>query len=502
MLIGTRLCAGFAMTLLAAAVPVSVNAAAPAAADSFQLGSLMFSTCDLPDRSDGDLLGARCAYMQVPEDPAHPEGRQIRLRIALATANNVNPASDPVFFLAGGPGQSAVEAYPQIAAGFARVLEKRHLLMVDQRGTGDSNPLKCEGKAGESAYSADDDSAEAQIAFVRGCLKSLADRADPRFYTTTVAVTDLDRVRAAIGAEKINLIGVSYGTRVAQVYLRQYPERVRSVVLDGVVPPDLVLGNDFARNLDSAIQGIFERCRKDTDCHAAFIDPAADLKALLGELHEHTLRVDYRDPKSGESISEDMTAADVVSVVRLFAYAPETAALLPLALHEAVNGQPQALLAQSRLITGDLSEQIMHAMQMAVLCSEDAAFFVARAEDAATVMGNEFLDTLRTQCSVWPKGERPADFYAAPLSAVPTLLLSGEFDPVTPPRYGDATLQHFSKGRHLVVAGRGHNVMAAGCVPRLLAQFVDQADASALDVSCLKDFAAIPAFLNRNGWAP
>ena len=500
MRIGTHLRAGFALLLLA--VGASVSAARPTAAASFQLGSLQFATCDLKDRSDGDLLGARCAYLQVPENPAEPAGRQIQLRIALAAANNVKPTEDPVFFLAGGPGQSAVEAYPQIAAGLARVREKRHLLMVDQRGTGASNPLKCEGKDGKSAYAADDDSAAAQVAFVRGCLQSLAGRADPRFYTTTVAVTDLDRVRQAIGAEKINLFGVSYGTRVAQVYLRHYPSHVRSIVLDGVVPPDLVLGNDFASNLESALQGIFERCKKAADCHAAFADPAADLARLLAALRGQSQRVDYRDPKTGELLSEDLTAADVGGVVRLFAYTPETAALLPLALHEAVNGQPQALLAQSRLITGDLSEQIMHAMQMAVICSEDGPYLMARPEDAATVMGNDFVNALQTQCAVWPTGERPTDFYAAPLSAVPTLLLSGEFDPVTPPRYGEATLKHFSHGRHLLVAGRGHNVMTAGCVPRLLAQFVEQADAGALDVACLKDFAAIPAFLNRNGWAP
>ncbi len=478
------------------------GAATATAPEPFKLGTLSFSECDLKDRTEGDLLGALCARMEVPEDPARPDGRKISLRVGLVKAHNAEPLADPVFFLAGGPGQSAVEAFPMIAPGFTRIVEKRHVILVDQRGTGDSNPLKCEGDEGESAFGADDASLEAQADFVKRCVHALKDKADPRFYTTSVAVTDLDRVRAAIGAENINLIGGSYGTRVAQVYLRQFPTRVRSIVLDGVVPPDLVLGNEHARNLESAVQGIFKRCRDDSACHAAFGDPAADLARMQAELKLRAVAVDYRDPKSGEALKEEITLGDLGAVVRLFAYAPETAALLPLALHEAVNGRPEALLAQSRLVSGDLGEQIMHAMQLSVICSEDAPFFASRAEDVDTVMGTAFVDVMQAQCAVWPKGVRPDDFHVPKSSAVPTLLLSGEFDPVTPPRYGASTVKHFSNGRHLIAPGRGHGLLTAGCVPRLVAQFVDEADTGKLDAECLKDLPVIPAFVNRNGWQP
>ncbi|MDZ4811866.1 MAG: alpha/beta hydrolase [Pseudomonadota bacterium] len=473
-----------------------------AQSEPFKLGTLNFTDCDLKNRAQGELLGALCSRMEVPEDPAQPEGRKISLRIGLAKANTVEPLIDPVFFLAGGPGQSAVESFPQVAPGFARILEKRHVILVDQRGTGDSNALKCEGAEGKSAFGAEDESLAAQAAFVRHCLDALKGKADPRFYTTSVAVTDLDRVRAAIGADKINLIGGSYGTRAAQVYLRQFPERVRSIVLDGVVPPDLILGNEHARNLEVAVKGIFQRCRDNPACQTAFVDPAADLKRLQAELRVRAIAVDYRDPKSGEALKEDFTLADLGGVVRLFAYAPETAALLPLALHEAVNGRPEALLAQSRLVMGDLGEQIMHAMQLSVICSEDAPFFEARDEDVDTIMGTAFVEVMQAQCAAWPKGARPDDFHAPQLSDVPTLLLSGEFDPVTPPRYGQSTVKHFSKGRHLVAPGRGHGLMLAGCMPRLIAEFVEDADAAKLDIKCLKNLPVIPAFVNRNGWEP
>jgi pimeloyl-ACP methyl ester carboxylesterase len=478
------------------------SAIATAGTEPFKLGELSFSDCDLKNRAQGNLIGALCARMQVPEDPAAPDGRKIDLRVGLVKAHNAEPMADPVFFLAGGPGQSAVESFPMVVQGFARVLEKRHVILVDQRGTGDSNALKCEDAAGESAFSADDESPEAQTAFVARCLAALKDRADPRFYTTGVAVTDLDRVRAAIGAEKLNLVGGSYGTRVAQVYLRQFPARVRSIVLDGVVPPDLVLGNEHARNLEVAVQGIFKRCYDSQSCREAFGNPADDLLRLQAELRERPMVVDYRDPKSGEALKEELALADLGSVVRLFAYAPETAALLPLALHEAVNGRGEALLAQSRLVTGDLGEQIMHAMQLSVICSEDAPFFVARSEDEGSIMGTSFVEVMKVQCAAWPKGARPQDFHTPKSSDVPTLLLSGEFDPVTPPRYGESTVAHFSKGRHLVAPGRGHGLLTAGCVPRLMAEFLEDADASKLEVECLKDLPVIPAFVNRNGWEP
>lgn len=479
-----------------------VAATVQAGPEPFVLGTLRFSECDFTHRSRGEVFAGQCARFEVPENPDDPAGRKISLHVGLIKAHDAEPEADPVFFLAGGPGQSAIEAYPMIAPGFSRILEKRHVILVDQRGTGDSNPLKCEGAEGESSFAADSPAADAQTAFVNDCLATLRERADPRYYTTTVAIGDLDRVRAAIGAEQINLIGGSYGTRVAQRYLHTYPDRVRSVVLDGVVPPDLILGNEHARNLETAVEGIFERCRKDSACQQAFGDPAEDFAHLRAELTARPIQVEFNDPKSGEPTTQELKLDDVAGVLRMFAYAPETAALLPLALHEAANGHAAALLAQSRLVSGDLGEQIMHAMQLSVICSEDAQGFRARPEDEATIMGNEFINVMLTQCAAWPKGARPDDFHTAAASAVPALLLSGEFDPVTPPRYGEATVQHFSKGRHLIAPGRGHGLLVAGCIPRLLADFVEGLEASKLEAKCLDDLAAIPAFVNRNGWTP
>jgi pimeloyl-ACP methyl ester carboxylesterase len=199
----------------------------------------------------------------------------------------------------------------------------------------------------------------------------------------------------------------------------------------------------------------------------------------------------------------------------MFSYAPQSASLLPLTLHEAAQGRAAPLMAQAEMILGQIGEQIMHGMQLSVMCSEDGDRLVSDPADAQTVLGTEFVEFSRAQCAVWPRGERPRDFHAPLASDAPILLLSGEFDPVTPPRYGDAVLRRLadvnapdssqgelSAARHLVLTGQGHNVIGVGCMPKLMARFIDSADARALEAECLDQLAATPAFAGFYGWEP
>lgn len=488
-----------------AAVAIAIAmACASASADAKRtIGDLSFAACDLKNPAMADVFGAECATLSVPENPAAPQGRKITLRIGLVPAKTAEPAPDPVFFLAGGPGQSALDSFPQIAPAFARIGEKRHVILVDQRGTGGSNKLVCKGKEEESTFSAEEDeSADAQRAFAEQCAKELSERADPRFYTTTVAVADLDAVRKALGAAKVNLVGGSYGTRAAQTYLRYYPDSIRSIILDGVVPPSLPLGNEHAKNLEAALASIFKRCREDDACLDAFGDPAQDLARLKLQLRDRKQPVRYRDTKTWALREEEFGFGHLASTVRMFAYQPESAALLPHALNEAAEGRFETLMAQSDMILGDLGESIMHGMQLSVICSEDAGRFVVDPADADSLLGTDMITVMQAQCAGWPKGERPKDFHDPIESKVPVLLMSGEFDPVTPPRYGEETAKGYANGRHLVVPGRGHIVLTAGCMPKLAAEFIDKNDARALDASCLDAMSVTPAFQNANGWGP
>lgn len=476
---------------------------APAVAAERKVGLLTFRDCDLKNAMAGEVMGGLCATLDVPENPAEADGRKIPLRIGLVPARAAEPEPDPVFFLAGGPGQSALDSFPAIAAGFERMREKRHIVLIDQRGTGGSNKLVCKGEGDKSAFGDESgDSPDAQRDFAAKCAHELAGSADPRQYTTTVAVSDFEAVRKALGAPKVNLVGGSYGTRAAQTFLRYHPDSVRSMILDGVVPPTLALGNDHAKNLETALASIFRRCREDKACFAAFGDPAEDLSRLKLQLRSAAKPVRYRDPATWDLRDQDFAFGHLASTVRLFAYAPEAAALLPHALNEAAAGRFETLMAQSDMATGELGESIMHGMQLSVICSEDAGRFVLDPDDADSLLGTEMIEMMQAQCGAWPKGVRPDNFHDPLSSDVPVLLMSGEFDPVTPPRYGEETVKGYRNGRHLVVRGRGHIVLTAGCMPKLAAEFIDKNEAKALDASCLDVMPAIPAFLNANGWGP
>ena len=141
-------------------------------------------------------------------------------------------------------------------------------------------------------------------------------------------------------------------------------------------------------------------------------------------------------------------------------------------------------------------------MQLSVVCSEDHGSMVARADDAGTVLGTGMAESMAAACKAWPKAQVPADFNQALATDVPALLLSGEFDPVTPPRYGEEVVKSLPNGRHLVLRGQGHNVIAVGCMPKLFAQFLESADAKALDAKCLDSLVYTPPFTSFNGWEP
>lgn len=461
------------------------------------LGSLEFKPCELAQPGSGATRQAECATLDVPEDPAKPEGRKITLKVALAAARAAEPAADPLVYFAGGPGQAATEAFASAAPALARVREKRHLLFMDQRGTGGSNPLACQAPDGLDLA---EPSAELQVQFARDCRDSLD--ADLAMYTTSVAAADVEALRQAIGAPKLNLYGGSYGTRMAQEYARQQPGAVRSIILDGVVPPGLVLGSEHAINLEAALELILANCADQPGCKEAFGNPYKTLYALRDRARAEPLPVTLRDPLTHQVRELRLDEGAVVIISRLFAYAPETAALLPLLLDEANKGRPESLVAQASMVFDSLVGMINHGMQLSVMCAEDAPRMQARPGDKDLVLGDSIIGGSLNQCSVWPKGVVSEDFHAPLVTDVPTLLLSGEFDPVTPPRYAEEVAKSLANSRHLVGRGQGHILLARGCTPRLVGEFVDKLDPGGLDASCLEPLGPTPFFLNYNGAEP
>jgi len=468
----------------------------------FTLGALAFEPCELGQRNSAATTAAFCAPFQVPENWDKPDGRRIDLHLALVRSEAEAAARDLVVLLAGGPGQAATEVYPRAAAGFAPLLRQRNLVLMDQRGTGGSHALQCrQDLDDEDAASADKVDFAKIRANVQGCLDEVSKNADPAQYTTTAAVRDLEALRQALGAPQFDLVGVSYGTRVAQQYLMRYPDGVRSIVLDSPVPNEVVLGSEFAANLDASLKAQFAVCAKDTACAKAFGDPYASLYRLRDQLAAKPEEVALHDPRTHVREKKALGAMRLAGLARLFAYAPETSALLPLVVDRALKGDYAPLTGQSEYINGEVQD-LTGGMPMSVICAEDADLLVDRPEDAKLLLGDLFAHVLREQCAIWPRGARPADFHQAVRSDKPVLVLSGEFDPVTPPRYGEAILKGLPNGRQLVAAGQGHSVMGRGCLPKLVSRFVDTLETKALDAGCVADFGTTPAFIDFNGAAP
>jgi pimeloyl-ACP methyl ester carboxylesterase len=194
--------------------------------------------------------------------------------------------------------------------------------------------------------------------------------------------------------------------------------------------------------------------------------------------------------------------SDVAGLMRMYAYTPLASSLLPLQLKEASEGRYDGLMALAKMLDSTMQGQMAFGMQLSVICSEDARGLTSNAGDAGTLLGNQFAEFLLAQCEVWPKGMMPADFHSPLRSALPVLVMSGEYDPVTPPRYGAEVVSTLSNGRHLIVRGHGHNVIGAGCMPKLFAQFIDSTDAKALDAKCLNTIPYTPPFTSFNGWEP
>ena len=480
--------------------------AAPIAAHakSFTLGTLAFHACELPQKKSGATTSAFCAPLQVPENRAAPDARRIDLRLALIKSDAAAADTDIVVFIAGGPGQSAIDTWPRIAGAFGPLKRHHHILLLDQRGTGQSNPLLCPGRSDEPRASDIDDSTDpARMAeSARACRDAIAGKADARYYTTTEAVADLEALRQALGAPLFDLVGVSYGTRVAQQYAQHHPDAIRSLVLDSVAPNELVLAEDFAQNLEDALKAQFALCGKTPACAQAFGDPYASLGALRAQLKAQPHDVSLRDPVTNQPLTRRLDDRVVAGLVRMFAYTPETAALLPLSINEARHADFTPLLGQAQVLTADMADLAESGMQLSVICSEDADLLTPRPQDKDLVLGTAMIDGLSAACAEWPRGTRPPDFHEPLRGNVPALVLEGEFDPVTPPRYGEMVVKSLTNARLLVAKGQGHNVIGRGCVPKLVADFVDKLETKTLDASCVDALGPMPAFIDFNGAAP
>ncbi|MDO5103094.1 MAG: alpha/beta hydrolase [Lautropia sp.] len=449
-------------------------------------GPVSFTPCTLKGQEMPGMptaeLSALCSSLNVPENPEQPKGRQINLKISWVPAAAQPAEADPVVVLAGGPGQAAREAWPMMSAMLGKAMGNRPVLLVDQRGTGESNRLDCVSPDGKALI--DLNMAQMQT-LITSCPRQLKDTADVRHYGTPDVVRDLEQVREAMKLEKLNLLGFSYGTRTAQHYARAYPQRVRSMALDSPLPNNRSL-TEGAPRVYEVLDQVFAACQQHPACAEQAGDSRAQLMAALAALRKQPVSVQVPDPATERIITRQLTEEVLATTVRMMAYTPEMAGMLPEMI--AMMGQQQYDMAAvlSLVIDRMMSQMIPMGSYYAATCTEDIGHRPlpgGMMKDWLRI--NALVRVMEAGCKSWPARSLPKEFHEPLTAKVPTLIVSGGVDPIIPPAFGDEIAAKLPTARHLILPQQGHNPIVGGCMPTVLGQFLKRPDPKALDVSCL-----------------
>ncbi len=441
-----------------------------------------------------------CGRFEVSEDRTANGGRRLSLAVAVLPALTRRVEPDPLVILAGGPGQGARSYAPHVNRTFREVRRHRDIVLVDLRGTGDSGPLRCEAPEDDLASL---DGAAAPPIDAERCLSALA--ADVRHYTNREMAADLDQVREALGYERINLWGGSFGTRTALVYARRFPERVRAAVLDGAAPFEVRFPLHVAEDSEGALEKLFQACDEEAACRKAFPDLRGEFGRLLSRFAGAKVRVEIRHPRTGRPRTIAVDAGTFATVLRGLLYVPDHASLVPHIVFEAARGNYAPFVGMALETTAWSADTMALGLTLSVVCSEDVSrvpYEEGRRLSVGTFVGSSFFDAWKTMCGTWRTGSVPDRVDQVVALKVPALILSGAFDPVTPPRWGEAMARHFANARHVVVPGAAHNTSFTGCVPELIASFLSRGGADGLDTTCVEKRKRPPFVLGGTGAMP
>jgi pimeloyl-ACP methyl ester carboxylesterase len=433
-----------------------------------------------------------CGKLTVFENRETRTGRTIDLNVVVLPAFDQKNKAEPLFDLAGGPGASSADR-ADFYAGPGKDYRRRHdVVCVDQRGTGKSNGLSIPREKTPSYYLSE----MFPVDYVMEMRHALEKRADLTKYTTSIAMDDLDDVRAWLGYDRINLFGASYGTQAALVYMRRHPEHLRSAILLGVAPTDLKMPLHHSEAAARAMDLLLGECEQDARCNAAFPQIRDDWKNVLAQLEQQPARVEYSPPDKSAPTTVEIQRGVFGEKIRTWMYGRDKAARIPLIVHHAANGDFAPFLQQA--IQPSIPDFVADGMYLSVTCAEDVPF-INQEEAANLTAGNPFGNYRVFQqtraCGMWPRGEIPADFLQPVHSNAPVLILSGNMDPVTPPKYGEEVAKYLPNSRHVIVPEAGHGMDGLSdqeCVDRLIIDFLDKGDAKDLDVSCVERMAPPP----------
>lgn len=428
-----------------------------------------------PCRIHGISHDVLCGQIRRPLNPnAHGDTPQIDIHFTVIPAVARRGLPDPVFFFAGGPGQAATRLGGEAQFLLKRLNNRRDLVLIDQRGTGHSAPLECPALPATAPLQSQAD-AGTWSAAMASCLAALQrlPYGDLRFFTTTLAMQDADAVRQALGFDRINVVGGSYGTRAVLEYLRAFPTRVRRAVIDGVAPPDSPLTQSLGQDVQAALHAWLSACESDRACAARYPTLRPDFHALVRSTPRP---ITVAHPVTGQAERFLLTRLQLLSLVRSPLYSPTLAVALPAAIADATHDRFGALFGLASALTIRPATRLAMGMHLSVICAEDLPPSAAPTAPAADDdLGSIFEQQYTDLCAHWPRGDVPPAFRTIPRSDVPTLVLSGGLDPVTPPRHGARVAAALGPhARHVVVPQAGHGILAQPCVPDLVHRFIDR----------------------------
>lgn len=438
---------------------------------------------------DGVNENVRCLSVAVPESAMSRNGRTLHIRVIVLPARGPAPHREPLLLIQGGPGVPGT----LMARNFAQrevLRDRRDLVFFDQRGTGGSGALSCAFLNRHIFLGALFPSSH-----VGACRRTLTRQADLAAYTNTTSAEDLEAVRKALGTDVWSLAGFSFGTRLAQTYARRYPDRVRAIVLDGVVPFDAELTADLAPSMDRSLSFVVTRCERDQECRTRYPNTQRSLVRIAQQLDIAPVSIHVTD-SVGRVLSGSFGRWDFAYAVRGMLYGP-LAAFLPAWIHDAERTRDFSAFAsvywqRSRWV-GDSTGLALH---LGVYCSEDLPFIdsvVAVRRARGTLIGPGYYLEYRAGCASWPMPVASRVMREPWKSDIPTLLFSGERDPVTPPEYGVRVSKNLSRSRHIVIRGGGHSEPSV-CKTQVVASFLADPRARIPARTCL-DQLDFPPFL-------
>lgn len=439
----------------------------PATSDSF-----MERECwgELPDRA------TQCGIVFLPERVGSEQ--TVELAVMRVFSDKENPQNDPLVYLEGGPGGSIIQSLDeQTFEVFGPFAEDRDIIFIDQRGTGATKPQLTCTEPGDIEDALPE------------CFANISEESDPEAYTTVANAADIDEARQALGYQEWNLLGISYGTRLALTLMREYPQGVRSVILDAVVPLEVDLIGNLAPNGQRSFEKTFAACAADDECAEKYPDPMAQLRKVAAELNE--------TPKEFDDYS--LTGDDFVSTVFNLLYSPVALGFVPKVIDNADNGDFDLFADLGQAISVDTFAFGMH---LSVQCAEELPFTSAEAigeADASVhpelvggLSGREYVD----YCEYWPVMAAPPIENMPVQSDIPTLVFAGHFDPVTPPSYSQIVHDELDNSEYFLLTSQSHGSSISDCGVKLTNQFLAN-PGDPVDSACLEDLPS-PEFLSQS----